>query len=399
MIKHLLSIFLIAYTGTALSFDWEQKADFGGLARHRTTMLAIGNQIYAGLGHFNGAGPNILFEDWWQYDPATNAWTQKADYLGGPMYHSAGFTIGNKGYVGTGRNPAAQLVKTFFCYDPATNTWEQKANFPGVGRRGGVGFAIGDFGYIGTGSYYSDFYKYDPSNDTWSPVASMPTAGRISAVGFELDGYGYVGTGSTSGAQKDFWQYDPNTNQWTQKADVGSIPRQESSGFGVLGKGYILTGDNYSSGDNYSDMYEYDPINDTWTQLEDFPGTARRYLSSIAMGNVAYAGLGTSGTNFKDFWVYDPVASLIEKQLDLIEVKAYPNPAVDNITFDLEGLNIQDYSNLLIELYTIDGKVVKSTQVTIGENAMNLQNINAGVYYYNLCYKKNALKTGKIIIQ
>lgn len=400
MMKHLLSILLIAITsGTALSLDWEQKADFGGEARHRTTMLAIGNHIYAGLGHYNGAGPNILFDDWWQYDPATNAWTQKANYLGGPMYHASAFTVGNKGYVGTGRNPAAQLVKTFFCYDPATNTWEQKATFPGVGRRGGVGFAIGDYGYIGTGSNYSDFYKYDPATDTWSQVASMPTSGRISAVGFELDGFGYVGTGSTAGAQKDFWQYNPTTDQWTQKADVGSIPRQESSGFGVLGKGYILTGDNYSSGDNYSDMYQYDPLTDTWTQLEDFPGTARRYLSSITLGNVAYAGLGTSGTNFKDFWVFDPVANLIENQLDLIELTAYPNPASGQVHFTLDGLNIQDYSNLKIELYSMEGKVLLSTPANLGTNEMDLQGINAGIYMYRLCYKANSLKTGKIIVQ
>lgn len=399
MIKFLLSLFLVSITSIAFSFDWEQQADFGGLARHRTTMLAIGNNIYVGLGHFNGAGPNILFDDWWEYDPSTNAWTQKANYMGGLMYHAAGFTIGNIGYVGTGRNISAQLVQTFYAYDPVTNMWTQKANFPGTGRRGGVGFAIDGFGYIGTGSYYSDFYKYNPANDSWTPVASMPTAGRISAVGFELDGYGYVGTGSTSGAQKDFWQYNPNTNQWLQMADVGTIPRQESSGFAVLGKGYILTGDNYSSGDNYGDMWEYNPINNTWTQMEDFPGTARRYLSCTTLGNVAYAGLGTNGTNFKDFWRFDPLASLVEQQLDNINLRVYPNPATEYVQFNLEGLTIQDYSDLHVDLYSLEGKKINTIQITPGENRMELSAFSEGIYTYHLMYNKNILKSGKIIVQ
>ena len=96
-----LSLFLVS--PNSWSSAWTQKANFGAIARHRTTCLTIGNKIYMGLGHYNGAGPNVLFDDWWEYDPATNAWTQKADYLGGVCYHAAGFTIDNIAYVGTGR--------------------------------------------------------------------------------------------------------------------------------------------------------------------------------------------------------------------------------------------------------------------------------------------------------
>ena len=91
----LLLIISICLAGQyALSFGaWDQRSDFGGEARHRTVMLAIGNRIYTGLGHYNGGGTNILFDDWWEYDPASGAWTQKADYAGGINYHATGFTI------------------------------------------------------------------------------------------------------------------------------------------------------------------------------------------------------------------------------------------------------------------------------------------------------------------
>ena len=398
-IIYLFAFFTFTCAAPSLAFDWDQKTDFGGTARHRTTALAIGNKVYFGLGHYNSAGPNILFDDWWEYDPATNAWTQKANYLGGLMYHAAGFSIGNIGYVGTGRNNGAALVNTFYSFDPTTNTWTQKANFPGAGRRGGVGFAIDGFGYIGTGSNYSDFYKYNPSNDSWTAVAPMPTAGRISAVGFELGGYGYVGTGSTVGADNYFWRYDPNANSWLQMADVGPTPRQEASGFALMGKGYILTGDDYSSGNNFGDMWEYDPLTNSWTQLEDFPGTARRYLSCVTLGNIAYAGLGTNGTNFKDFWSYDPVASLLESQMDNISIVAYPNPTLEELHLQIEGVENIPMDALRIEVTSLNGQLVSTNALHISQTTLDVRALPSGSYLLNLKYNEQVLRTGKFMKQ
>ena len=41
-------------------------------------------------------------KDFWEYDPAANAWTQKADFGGTARYCAVGFSIGSKGYIGTG---------------------------------------------------------------------------------------------------------------------------------------------------------------------------------------------------------------------------------------------------------------------------------------------------------
>ena len=51
------------------------------------------------------------------------------------------------------------------------DTWIQKANFGGIARMGAVGFSIGDKGYIGTGEtsgvvYTKDFWEYDPAINT-----------------------------------------------------------------------------------------------------------------------------------------------------------------------------------------------------------------------------------------
>src|SRR5207245_4964031 len=100
--------------------------------------------------------------------PSTDAWTQKADFGGLPRQHAAGFSIGTKGYIGTGDTHIDDTgdTKDFWEYDPVTDTWTRKANF-GTARGSAVGFSIGSKGYIGTGSennitLYNDFWEYDP---------------------------------------------------------------------------------------------------------------------------------------------------------------------------------------------------------------------------------------------
>ena len=72
---------------------------------------------------------------------AQNAWTQKADFGGTARYQAVGFSIGSKGYIGTGYGG---LTKDFWEYDPNTNAWKQKADFGGTGRYQATGFRYHD---------------------------------------------------------------------------------------------------------------------------------------------------------------------------------------------------------------------------------------------------------------
>src|SRR5262245_61700382 len=83
---------------------------------------------------------------------AQYTWTQKANYPAAKMYGPSGFSIGSKGYVGTGLDDAIQLRKDFWEYDTLTNVWTQKADFGGGPRWGGSAFSIGNFGYLGLGT-------------------------------------------------------------------------------------------------------------------------------------------------------------------------------------------------------------------------------------------------------
>ena len=127
--------------------------------------------------------------------PNGNVWTSKAQVGGGDRIYAAGFSIGAKGYIGTGTGDISGFPKyrDFWEYDPVTNTWTQKADFGGTARQNAVGFSIGSKGYIGTGSApipTKDFWEYDPASTTWTQNANFGGVSRIRAAGFSIGSKG-----------------------------------------------------------------------------------------------------------------------------------------------------------------------------------------------------------------
>src|SRR5689334_16498368 len=104
----------------------------------------------------------------------------------------------------------------------AQGTWTQKADFGGGIREWAVGFSIGTKGYIGTGGI--DFWEYDLATNIWTQKADFGGSARDHAVGFSIGNKGYLGTGWGAWL-KDFWEYDPNANAWTRKADFAGTER------------------------------------------------------------------------------------------------------------------------------------------------------------------------------
>ncbi len=69
----------------------------------------------------HGTGSDGLYlKDFWEWDQATNVWTQKANFGGTARIGAVGFSIGNKGYIGTGMNGNGQpyAFMDLWEYDP-----------------------------------------------------------------------------------------------------------------------------------------------------------------------------------------------------------------------------------------------------------------------------------------
>lgn len=175
---------------------WTMKADFGGTERFGAVGFSIDTKAYIGAGFRGGTGGGVS-EDFWEYDSNTDTWTQKADFGGMPRSGAVGFSIGTKGYIGTGSGNGP-IFGDFWEYDPLANVWTQKADFGGTARYGAIGFSIGTKGYIGTGyngSYFVDFWEYEPLTDIWTQKSDFGGSARSFATGFVIGTKGYVGTG------------------------------------------------------------------------------------------------------------------------------------------------------------------------------------------------------------
>jgi N-acetylneuraminic acid mutarotase len=248
---------------------WTRKADYPGNSTGGAVGFSIGKKGYIGTG--SNRNTNGLTNEFWEYDPANNSWIQKASISGtsGRAY-AVGFSIGNKGYIGTGflsDNILGLYSNDFWEWDQATNIWTKKADFPGNARSSAVGFSIGNKGYIGTGNNdktsFKDFWEWDQASNVWTQKADFAGTPRLSAVGFSIGDKGYIGTGINFGTpvnfMKDFWEWDQKTNAWIQKSDFAGNARASAIGVSIGNKGYIGTGSDGNTNYAFQDFWEYAP--------------------------------------------------------------------------------------------------------------------------------------------
>src|SRR5215469_8080787 len=109
--------------------NWVQAAAIGAYPRSNSTCFTIGNHSYVGLGYNENIGGLGRLRDFWTFN-VDSGWTQIQDFPGAPRSNAAGFSVGNYGYVGTGWDTYT-IYNDFYQYDPASNLWTRKADYPG----------------------------------------------------------------------------------------------------------------------------------------------------------------------------------------------------------------------------------------------------------------------------
>lgn len=287
----------IAAAGHPTPNSWVRRADAGPSMREDAVAFSIGNKGYMGTGFSSS-----LLKDFWSYDPLSNTWTQLADFGGAARRYAMGFAIGTKGYIGTGT--VGNQVNDFWEYDPSANEWLPKSPVPGGGRTEAVGFSLAGKGYAGLGEtlggLQSDMYQYDPATDTWTAVATWPGGIRTGAEAFTVNGKAYVGLGFAGSAQSTIFPYNPITNTWGPAiAAQTGLNGNGWSSFTLGNKGYL------GMGQGSKVLFAYDPSDNTWTAKANYPGNGIRFGIGFAIGNKGYMGTGTTGSaRTNDFWEY-----------------------------------------------------------------------------------------------
>lgn len=345
---------------------WQQETTID-TALHSAASFVIGNKIYVVTGDttswfFRGR----LIPTTYEYNTSTQTWTRRAPFPGKLRIGAVGFSIGNKGYIGGGRdfgkpdsvgesifkpgdkdslvnaNPRTyqrtdttftytnangdSLLNDFWEYDPVADSWTQKASIPGtqMGRAYGVGFSMDGKGYVGLGydnvkieidptlvtitdvtlGPYIDSIKFVQINPGPPPISQIETVFR-QVVQRTIDS---VYTDSLD-YLTDFWQYDPTNDTWTKKANFPGQGRAFASAFTLYDKALVGLGLGDSvMGAIYDDFYAYDPVADSWVRTADFPASKRYGASSFSLGFLGYIAGGNDGLPRKDFYEFNDIS-------------------------------------------------------------------------------------------
>ncbi|WP_420147355.1 VWD domain-containing protein [Spirosoma sp.] len=201
---------------------WTAKTPFpaGKTSYGRIGTFVIGNKIYCVGGVIDGTMTNAL----WEYDTNTDKWTRRKDLPGVARYNIATFATGGKGYALFGANGWGNVGdfptnSAVFQYDPATDNWTQKADFPSTPRGNnitspefnGMVMVINGRPFLGGGSgggtTGKGWYEYIPARDVWEKRAdSVFDDGQY----FGLGSTGYLIRGNA------LFSYDATTDTWSK---------------------------------------------------------------------------------------------------------------------------------------------------------------------------------------
>ena len=287
---------------------WFRVSDHPGGNIFRMGSFVIGNYGYTGLGTKVHHDYNRKF---WRYDNSIDTWTEVAAFPGSTRVSPVGFTIGGKGYIGSGSTRDDQtglLLRDFYEYDPEYNSWTRLTDYPGNVQNNFIGWSqvINDKAYITFGP--QDFYSYVPSINQWTKLSYPSELLYSSAISFVAGNTIYlVGGLDTYGSHKsEVWAYNTESNTWARKNDFPGGARRQGVGFSIEDKYYIGLGMNESL--VYKDIWRYDVQNDLWERMQDYAGAARSTLFCLVLNNMAYIGTGYLSYNnlASDIYRFNP---------------------------------------------------------------------------------------------
>ena len=109
------------------------------------------------------------------------------------------------------------------------------------------------------------------------------------------------------------------------------------------------------------------------------------------------------GTSYSEAGSEDIVTIKFDSPLNLHEVtypgtgnNLFPNPFTDEVTIDLfNSTGIMS----IIEIYSLNGKKMKSFKTTKPEMIIDKKSIKSGIYLYNVTQNSEVVQTGKIILK
>lgn len=294
--------------------DWSHHADFPGVARASAATFVIGDTAYVCCGRTDSLDATI--SEVWKFNSLNDSWTQLEDFPGDPRLKPIGLSINGKGYVGMGSRGSHyenSVFNDFYEFDPTTGQWTQRASFPGLGGNDLAYAVINGCLYTTMGfTGYSrsvETYKYDPATDAWTKLEACPS-GYSAPAFFAIGDAFYVAGGYQGRNIRTMFRFDAVGQKWSS---VASMPKGRimSNGLTVSGKGYVLLGRFWAGSENggglLSDVLEYDSNENSWTKRGEFPGGKRQAAMVFTIRDRGYVLMGENDFQlFSDVWSFKP---------------------------------------------------------------------------------------------
>ena len=315
--------------------NWSKGAEYSGSGRGGAVSFTIGDDVYLGLGYSNGD----YFSSFYTYNTTDDNWATITEkdvdgietgvFPGTPRREAVAFSVGGKGYIGTGVDEDNDRLNDFWEYDPAkpiADRWsEVTSQFPGGIRQAAVAFSfdtdgdgVNDVAYVGTGygvldgedqNNLKDFYKFE--NGAWvtSYRSNYGGSKTTEATTFIIGTKGYLVSGVNN--LDNVWEFDAVNEAWTQKKDIDkdnhaeNVQRTNAVAFVIDGLVYITT----CTGKDAREVWEYKPSKDDWVERNDLENEVFSRVDAIgfSIDNRGFIVTGSSGiTGISDMWEFTP---------------------------------------------------------------------------------------------
>jgi hypothetical protein len=205
---------------------------------------------------------------------------------------------------------------------------------------------------------------------------------------FAIEGSGFIKGGN------QLWEYKPLHDQWYQRATFPGVSTGGSSAFAIQQHGYVTSG--YVGGLSVvtDQVWSFHPATNSWKQEIEFAGSSRRFPVAFAIHDRGYIGTGTNGINFNDFWQFNPTDNSIGLAENVIDVKVYPNPVVDEVHIQCFGF---PFDQLELTIFDMNGKLLLKEDLLYFQQDIDVTALKTGTYILKIGNSSQILHQQKVL--
>lgn len=287
--------------------------------RAAAAYTALGNNVYVlfGRSEKQSVTNSIL-----RYDATQDAWTTISTPLTARV-HPTAITLNGAIYVGLGFAAKGIYVedsylRDFYRYEPATDSWTQLADYPSGKTVAAVSFSDGQYIYVGFGfrGFSHELFRYDPAANSWQELSANLKASdfpprAMSPVAGAVDGRYFVGMGFRNHISSFWAEYFPASNSWAERTPTPGKNRHNAACATSDKQLYLFGGwhygDSLTTGFHYEDILCYTPAEDEWTACGTMPDGPSENRVAARIGNTIFFGLGEdkSGNLLTNFYRFE----------------------------------------------------------------------------------------------